>query len=77
MSAEGEGEKTTGTQKGGQTVIKKIKEELEAVREQKKECKREYDKLSRKEQGLTNRLEAAYEQKHEKIISTIKDIAGD
>ena len=58
-------------------MIQKIKEELAAIREQKKECKKEYDKLARKEQGLSNRLEAAYEQKHEKIISTIKDIAGD
>lgn len=56
--------------------IQKLGEELESVRTDVAEKQKELAASIRKERALANKVEAAWQQQHEKIINTIKGITG-
>ena len=58
-------------------VIVKLHEELEIARKVTAEKQKDYLAAIRKERNAANRLYNAWAGQHEKIISTIKSIAGE
>ena len=58
-------------------AIRVLQEELEAARNDAAEKQKAFALALKKERAAATRLDAAWQQQHGKIISTIKGIAGD